>query len=179
MDRTTWLGTGAAVLIAAGAGLWFSSRSPEPVPAVIDRGPAEAGTLTVHVAGAVAGPGMVEVPAGARVADAIAAAGGALPDADLGAVNLAAPLGDGQHLLVPAAGPASSSDPPGGDGPVRINVAGVVELQRLPGVGPVLAARIIAHREQFGPFATVEELLDVPGIGEGKLAALREAVLVP
>jgi competence protein ComEA len=65
------------------------------------------------------------------------------------------------------------------DGRVRLNLAGIEELETLPGVGPVLAERIIAYREQHGPFAVVEDLLDVPGIGEGKLAALRDAVLVP
>lgn len=134
--------------------------------------------ITVHVAGAVRSPGVVEVAAGSRAGNAIAAAGGALPEADLARVNLAAPLSDGQQLVVPVmagAGPAAAD----ADGRVRINLAGPAELETLPGVGPVLAARIIAYREENGPFAVVEDLLDVAGIGEAKLAALREAVLVP
>lgn len=134
--------------------------------------------ITVHVAGAVRSPGVVEIAADSRVGNAIAAAGGALPEADLTRVNLAAPLADGQQLVVPAAlgeGLPSAA----ADGRVRLNLADATELETLPGVGPVLAARIIAYREQNGPFAVVEDLLEVAGIGEAKLAALREAVLVP
>jgi len=177
VDRMSWVGAAVAVIIAAGAGFWFAGRAPAPPPVVVDRGPLPTSTLTIHVAGAVGDPGLVTVPAGSRVADAIVAAGGALPGADLGSVNLAAPLADGQHLRIPA--PDEGIETPSGGGLVRINVAGVEELQQLPGVGPVLAERILGYREQHGPFATVEDLLDVPGIGEGKLASLREAVLVP
>jgi len=178
VDRTTWLGVGVAVLVAAGGGFWFAGRPPEPPPVSIGRGPAAASVITVHVAGAVAVPGLVVVPASSRVADAVAAAGGARPDADLGAVNLAAPLSDGQHLQIPSVAQGDGGSPVA-DGRVRINVADETELQQLPGVGPVLAVRIIEHRDRYGPFRVVEDLLDVPGIGEGKLAALREAVLVP
>jgi len=139
--------------------------------------------LTVHVSGAVVRPGLVEVPDGARVADAILAAGGATPEADLAALNLAEPLADAVHLRVPAMG-----DPPGAtgggvgapaDGKVRVNVATRTELETLPGIGPVLAQRIVDHREAAGPFATVEDLLDIPGIGERVLANLRDSVVVP
>jgi len=177
VDRTTWLGVGAAFLVAAGAGLWFAGGSPETPPVSVGRHPAAASSITVHVAGAVAVPGLVTVPASARVADAVAAAGGARPGADLGAINLAAPLSDGQHLQIPWA--AQEDGGAVADGRVRINVADETELQQLPGVGPVLALRIIEYRDRYGPFRVVEDLLDVPGIGEGKLAALREAVLVP
>ena len=111
------------------------------------------------------------------MADAVVSAGGALPEADLHRVNLAAPLADGQQLVVP-----SEDEPSPGasdEGRVRVNVAGVEELEELPGVGPVLAQRIFDHRDEHGPFVAVEDLLEVPGIGEGKLAALREAVLLP
>ncbi len=178
MDRISWAGAGVALIVAASAGVWFAGRAPEPPPVIVDHGPRPTSTLTVHVAGAVAAPGLVEVPAGARVADAVVAAGGALADADLGAINLAAPLSDGQHLRIPGVSAAGAGTADGG-GLVRLNVAGIEELQALPGVGPVLAERIVEHRDRHGPFATVEDLLDVPGIGEGKLAALREAVAVP
>ncbi len=177
MDRLSWAGAAVAVVIAAAAGFWFAGRGPDPPPVAIDRGPLPTSVLTIHVAGAVAEPGLVTVPGGSRVADAIVAAGGALPDAELGSVNLAAPLADGQHLRIPIED--GESGEAAGDGRVRINVAGLEELQGLPGVGPVLAARILSHRDTHGPFAAVEDLLDVPGIGEGKLASLREAVLVP
>lgn len=178
MDRW-WVGAAAALLVAAGAGFWFAGRAPEAPPPVLDRGrPEQASSITVHVSGAVVAPGLIVVASGARVADAIAAAGGALPEADLGSVNLAAGLADGLHVVVPsraAGGDAAAA----ADGRVRVNTAGVEDLQRLPGVGPVLAMRIVEHRDRHGPFAVVEDLLDVPGIGEGKLAALREAVLLP
>jgi competence protein ComEA len=143
---------------------------------------APSATITVHVTGAVARPGLVTVPAGARVAEAIAAAGGSLRTADLSAINLAAPMSDAEQVHVPVAGEgrsASAVPSPVGETGVQINVAGVEELETLPGVGPVLAARIVEFRDVHGPFAVVEDLLDVPGIGEGKLAELRDAVLLP
>lgn len=171
----------AAVLaLAAGAGAWYSRSAPEPPPVSIEVGGEGVESLTVHVSGAVVAPGLIEVPQGARVADAVAAAGGALPGAELSSLNLAAPVADGQQLLVPQ---VSDGAPGGGagavGGKVRVNTAGVAELEQLPGVGPVLAERILHHRESYGPFGVVEDLLDVPGIGEGKLAALRDAVQIP
>jgi competence protein ComEA len=139
---------------------------------------APASPLTVHVSGAVAIPGVVRVPAGSRVADAIAAAGGIVPAADPGSVNLAAPVRDGQQVVVPRRGDGSSPTTADAGG-IRLNTASVTELERLPGVGPVLAGRIAGYRDEHGPFDTVEGLLDVPGIGEVKLAALRDAVIVP
>lgn len=172
----------AAALVAAAAvsiGIWYAARAPDPPPLSVDPGGNTGRTITVHVAGAVVSPGVVRVPAGSRVGEAIAAAGGALPDADLARVNLAAPLGDGQQLLVPPISPDGEVGALAGDGRVHLNLASVEELETLPGVGPVLAQRIVAHRAEHGPFRTIEDLLDVPGIGEGKLAALRDAVLVP
>ncbi|MCU0261549.1 MAG: helix-hairpin-helix domain-containing protein, partial [Ilumatobacteraceae bacterium] len=112
-----------------------------------------------HVAGAVAAPGVHRLPAGARVVDAVTAAGGPLPDAVLDAVNLAAPLVDGQRLYVPRAGDdpvvlaapgvpgVDPAAPPGPAGPVDLNRATVAELESLPGVGPATAAAIVEHRE--------------------------------
>ena len=179
MERAHWIGAGLIVALAAGLGLWYSGRSPDPPPLSASRDQAtQRGVITVHVAGAVRVPGLVELGREDRVADAIIAAGGALPDADLRGVNLAAPLSDGGQLVVPALGP-DGAPAAAADGKVRINVAGADEMQRLPGVGPVLAERIVAHREEHSPFTAVEDLLDVSGIGEGKLEALREVVLVP
>jgi competence protein ComEA len=179
VERPQWIAAAVVVVAAAVAGAWYAGRAPAAPPLSVDPGSAGRGVITVHVAGAVRSPGLVEVSSGSRVADAIVAAGGALPEADLGRVNLAAPLADGQQLLVPSVAPAGEVGSVTGDGRVRINVAGVEELEALPGVGPVLAERIVAYREEHGPFAVVEDLLEVPGIGEKKLAALREAVLVP
>lgn len=141
-----------------------------------------AAELVVHVSGWVAAPGLVTVPDGSRVADTVAAAGGARPGASLESMNLAEAVRDGQHVVVPGPPDTAGGAPAGAvadDGRVRINEADAAELQELPGVGPVLAERIVEHRERSGPFETVEDLLDVPGIGEGKLASLRDAVIVP
>ncbi|MCJ7724844.1 MAG: ComEA family DNA-binding protein [Acidimicrobiia bacterium] len=179
MERGHLVAAAAVLALAAGAGAWYSRSAPEPPPIAVAVGPAAAGPFTVHVSGAVVAPGLIEVPPGARVADAVAAAGGALPGAELSALNLAAPVGDGQQLLVPQESGASAAGGAVATGKVRVNTAGAAELELLPGVGPVLAERILQHRESFGPFSVVEDLLDVPGIGEGKLAALRDAVQIP
>ncbi len=173
-----------AVLVTAGV-VFFGSGSvrvpPLPPSAFAELSAPAAGAITVHVAGEVAEPGLVRVVEGARVADALAAAGGGTAAADLGSLNLAAPLRDGDRILVPAEAGEGEADTAGvaPDGRVRINIASVGELQSLPGVGPVLAQRIVEFVEAQGPLTVVEELLDVPGIGEAKLAALREAVALP
>jgi competence protein ComEA len=122
------------------------------------------------------------LPADSRVADAVAAAGGALGSADLQLLNLAAPVADGEQVIVPRSGGTGSTPtarPAADEGEVNLNQADVTELEELPGVGPVLAERIVAHREANGPFGSIEDLLDVPGIGEGRLATLRDAAVVP
>lgn len=177
-----------AVLGVAGvAGAWVGAPSAEPPPVTIARsepsdaaGPADTTSITVHVAGAVRSPGLVTLREGDRVAHAVAAAGGALAGADLSALNLAAIVDDGARVAVPVKGEAVTAlaSTPTGDGLVDINHATAADLEALPGVGPVLAQRLFAYREEHGPFTTVEDLLDVPGIGEGKLAALREALVL-
>jgi competence protein ComEA len=172
--------------LAVVAGVWFGRGSPQPTP-VVAAAPSPAttvaaDTVVVHVAGAVAEPGLVTVGAGARVADVVAAAGGALAGARLADLNLAAPVRSGDRIVVPIGGGEAAGSPPApepDDGRIRLNTATADELEGLPGVGPVLAQRIAAHRDANGPFRVVEDLLDVPGIGEGKLAALRDAVVVP
>jgi competence protein ComEA len=141
-----------------------------------------AAEIRVHVGGWVVERSVVRLPPGSLVADAIRAAGGARPGADLDALNLAMPLQDGSQVIVPGpggAGEAAGTPGLGGDGRVRINTATQAEIETLPGVGPVLAQRIIAHREQHGPFRDAEDLLGVPGIGEAKYAALRDLVVIP
>lgn len=132
--------------------------------------------LTIHVGGWVAKPGLVEVAGGSRVADAIAAAGGTLPGADLSALNLASVLIDGEQIVVSPPSGASTASEQADHGPIRLNSATAAELDELPGVGPVIAQRIVDFREANGPFGAVEDLLDVPGIGEAKLASLADLV---
>ncbi len=156
--------------------------------------------VLVHVAGAVVRPGVVELPADARVNDAVVAAGGLAPGADPDRVNLAAPLLDGSWIVIPAVGdPAMpvqvpTSAPPGGGAGgaaggsgepggangtlVDLNTADAKALEELPGVGPATAEAILDHRSSAGPFGSVDDLLAVRGIGEAKLEALREHVTV-
>ncbi|HEX6236003.1 MAG TPA: helix-hairpin-helix domain-containing protein [Acidimicrobiales bacterium] len=145
--------------------------------------------VVVHVAGAVASPGVQRLPAGARVVDAVEAAGGPTAEADLDRLNLAAPLADGQQVYVVRVGEEPPA-PPGGIGAggagagggtaalVDVNTAASEQLETLPGVGPATAAAIIAHRQEHGPFTSVEQLIEVRGIGEVKLAELRDLVTV-
>jgi competence protein ComEA len=158
-----------------------------------DRGAGDAAMtepgLYVHVSGAVAAPGLYRFSDGARVVDAVAAAGGFADGADEASVNLARPIGDGEQLHVPLVGEAVS-DPPGtaagggaggaggGDGRVNLNTADEAALDTLPRIGPALAARIIAWRDENGRFTSVEDLLAVPGIGEKMLESLRDQVTV-
>ncbi len=140
-----------------------------------------ADVIVVHVSGAVVAPGLVEVPSDARVAEAIAAAGGVSVRADISRVNLAESIVDGQQIVVPSGGSEGTEAVVGAtpDSRIRINDADAAALETLPGVGPVLAEAIVAHRTEYGAFRDVEDLLAVPGIGEQKLASLRERVIVP
>ena len=173
----------------------LTSTSPQSAPASAGSGTSSTTDrrdgLVVHVAGAVSTPGVVELAAGARVIDAVEAAGGALEDADLDRLNLAAKVADGQRILVPRVGEpgapdvTSSDGVPGGsdgtsapDGLVNLNTASSTDLEALPGIGPVLAAAILAERERRGGFRSVQELRDVHGIGEKRYAELASLVTV-
>jgi competence protein ComEA len=141
--------------------------------------------LVVHVAGAVRRPGVYRLAAGARVVDAVRRAGGARRRADLSALNLAAKLEDGRQVLVPMRGAtpaAGGSVAAGGSAapatPVDLNTATADQLDQLDGIGPGMAAAILKYRQEHGGFGSVEELGGVPGIGEKRLAALREQVRV-
>ena len=138
--------------------------------------PTEERVVRVHVSGMVMSPGVVDVPSDAIVADAIDAAGGLRAEALVDQINLAAPVAEGDQIVVPGPGSEASDPEPSGDGIIALNRASVAELETLPGVGPVLAERIVAFRDQNGGFDTVEGLLEVPGIGEAKLASIRDLV---
>ncbi len=138
-------------------------------------------TVVVSVVGSVAGPGLVTLPSGARVADAIAAAGGLLPGADPASVNGAAVVTDGQQIAVGvpgSPGPPAGAGVPGAAGPLDLNTATVADLDALPGIGPVLAQRIVDHRTAAGRFTSVQELDDVEGIGPAIAARLADLVVV-
>ena len=191
---------GLVMVVAAAFGAWWAMRPPPPPPAE-DSLPRIAsieivsatttvpapGPLVVHVDGAVLVPGVHEVREGGRVIDAIEAAGGLSPDADSTRLNLALLVGDQQRIWVPRQGeeepsvvlPSGAFDPStdgsgtGRDDLVDINRADTNKLESLPGIGPSLAAAIVEHRDREGPFRSVDDLLDVAGIGPAKLDQLR------
>lgn len=187
-------GVAAAAAVLAAVGVWRDRPIPQPVPALpVVAVPTTANSapppqqLVVSVAGAVVKPGLVTVPAEARVADALAAAGGALPGTDLLALNLAQRLTDGEQVLVgvggnpvsgagAAAAPASGPGAPGGA--INLNKATVAELDALPGVGPVMAQAIVDWRTENGGFTDVAQLNDVSGIGDARYAQLKDLVRV-
>jgi competence protein ComEA len=132
--------------------------------------------VVVDVAGAVRRPGLYRLQQGARVADAVARAGGLTRHADSTLINLAAPLADGEQVLVSAQGGGASAAAAGGgapSAPVHLNSAGSDELDGLPGVGPVTAQKIVTYREQHGPFASLEGLDAIPGIGPARIESLK------
>jgi competence protein ComEA len=129
--------------------------------------------LVVHVAGAVRRPGLVRVRDGDRVGDAVKAAGGPARDADLNAVNLAARLADGQQVIVPSRTAGSAGGSSGATGPISLGSATAEQLDGLDGIGPGLAEKIVAYRTEHGGFRSIDELGDVPGIGDKRLESLR------
>lgn len=203
-----------AVLVAGAVAvlgvLWLLARPGPPTgsgseakpPGLDSEAPAgpqlEAEELVVHVAGEVASPGLHELPAGARVADALEAAGGPTDEALTAALNLAREISDGEQLYVPGPEEAAAAgdrgrgqpDPPGGntapagasawrpDGRLDLNRATAEDLEELDGIGEVLAERIVTHREEQGRFGEVGELRDVAGIGEKTFQRLAESVVV-
>jgi competence protein ComEA len=186
----------AALALALGL-TWLQRPHESPVPTVARSVPAGAvvsvpptatpsAGVVVHVTGAVRRPGLVDLPGGSRVDDAVAAAGGATRHADLATVNLARLLVDGEQIIVlrkgetppaGAAGPSTGGTATPGQ-PVDLNLATLEQLDGLPGVGPVLAQRIIDYRTAHGRFSSVDELTDVSGIGERTLADLKPLVRV-
>lgn len=187
-----------AALVAVGY-LWLARPRPQPAaPAAtaslseprptLSAGPAAASSpVVVHVLGKVEHPGVVTLPSGSRVAEAIKAAGGVRPGAKTGTLNLARPLVDGEQIPVGIRAPSPPQPPPGGaiptvpgapGAPLDLNAATPDQLDDLPGVGPVLAQRIVAYRTQHGRFRSVEQLQDVSGIGAHRFADLKTMVRV-
>lgn len=172
----------AAVAVAAGVFLLMhvvhggGRSAPGIVPLRAAARPRPAAQVVVDVAGAVARPGLYRLATGTRIADAVAAAGGATRKADVTLVNLAAPLADGEQVLVPARGGATAG-PASPTAPLDLNTATAEQLDALPGVGPATAQKIIDYRQAHGPFHAVAELEGVPGIGPSKLAQLQGLVI--
>lgn len=175
----------AVVVLVSGAVALFGHRPeaepPPPLPSAKAAGgvPAAAvkAPLVISVVGKVRNPGLVTVPPGARVADALSAAGGAQPGTDLTGLNLARRLTDGEQVAVGVLGPAAAGPgtPPG---KVELNTATAEQLDTLPGVGEVMAKRIVDWRTGHGGFTSVEQLREIEGIGESKYGKLRELVTV-
>jgi competence protein ComEA len=169
----------AALLLAGG--LWRVLQPAAPGMVRVDRrqddaAPDEAGPelITVHLVGAVSAPGVYRLPAGSRVYEAVALAGGSAHDADLDRVNLARPLYDGEQVIVYRLG-----EPPApGSTKININRATVEELATLPNIGAVRAQRIVEHREKHGPFTEISQIMDVNGIGEGIFKAIEDLITI-
>jgi competence protein ComEA len=162
-----------APIVPAGAGAGSPSTAGRAAAA------ADA-PLVVDVAGAVRRPGLVRLAKGSRVSDAIAHAGGPTAHADRDAVNLAAPVSDGQQVLVPARGAVASAGASGGEatsGPVSLSAATAAQLDTLPGIGPVTAQKIVDYRAQHGSFTSVDGLDAIPGIGPARIAELQGLVV--
>ena len=200
---------GVFAVAAAALGGWWALRTPPgpdpaeilpmagsveiPIPAPLSV--PDPGRIVVDVVGAVARPGLHELPAASRIADAVEAAGGLTADADRMRLNLAEPLSDGSRLWVPAVGegagpevvPLTAGTSGGGrvgagsgraGARLNVNTADAAALEELPGIGPALAVAIVEHRRRSGPFATVDELVEVSGIGPVKLEQIRPLATV-
>ena len=189
-----------AAIIVGGAGLWYvrslpssvavqASTDRDPPPGIAEATPSPTPTtIVVDVAGWVKRPGVYEFRQGDRVIDAIRMAGGGKSGADLAAINLAAMLTDGQQIVVLKKGSTGTAASGGGSGAVprsggaeplvNLNTATLDQLESLPGIGPALGQRILDYRQEHGPFRSVEDLLNVSGIGEKRLGDLRSKVSV-
>jgi competence protein ComEA len=179
-----WLAAAVLAVLAGVRLLGGGDQTAPPValdgagsPARRSRAAAAHAELYVHVAGAVKRPGLIRVPDGTRVATALEHAGGPTRRADLTLVNLAARVQDGQQIVVPVAGSAQGSAARAAPGAkVHISTATVEQLDEIDGIGPTLAERIIEYRDAHGGFRSLDELSQVDGIGEKRLATLHEAL---
>lgn len=190
------VGVGATVilgLVAVGIAVLITALTPHGSSAIVRPGPAspssastpgavDAGAgsvIYVHILGQVARPGLYTLHDGDRGVDIVAAAGGFTPDADPASLNLARFLSDGEQIVVPAVGEAPvAATGAGADGTVNLNTADATALETLPRIGPAMAQRILDWRDDNGRFTAVEDLLDVPGIGQATFEGLRDLVTV-
>jgi competence protein ComEA len=175
----------AIVVLVAGYLAWRSRPHAQPAPPIGSAAPAApvgsaapTGLIVVAVQGRVTHPGLYRLPSGARVADALAAAGGAQPGVDLSFVNLARKLFDGELLVIGATPPPDQAGPAAPGGKVNLNTATLTQLDALPGIGPALAQRIIDYRTQHDGFRSVDDLRHVEGIGDAKFAQLKDLITV-
>ena len=181
-------GSLALILLAGrfvlGAGTTTVAPLPPPPPQGAGVAGLPAARVVVDVVGAVRRPGLYRLEQGARIADAVARAGGATGKADLSMVNLAAPLADGEQVVVPKRGPAGAAAGAGAagagaaatTGPVHLSTATLEQLDSLPGIGPVTAQKILDYRAKHGAFTSVDELDAVPGIGPSRMDQLHDLV---
>lgn len=191
-DKAAWLVAG--LLTGVIIGILIMTLNGRTLPAPIFISPAAplattaptvtAGPLRIYISGEVSEPAVYDVPAGAIVQDAVRAAGGFTAEANTESVNLALQLADGMHIHVPAVG-----DPAGGpavrqgsvilgnDPLVNINLATLAELETLPGIGPSTAQKIIDFRQANGPFQTIEDIMNVSGIGPGKYEQIKDLIV--
>lgn len=185
--RKLRLSVGAAVVLglvvlsaAVGLGIMRGQAAPTETVPLTESTATATGELYVHILGAVHAPGLYVLELDARLVDAVAAAGGTTDDADLTGVNLARTLTDGEQIIVPTSGAGQAGVPVESPGDTRIdlNTADQAALETLPRIGPALAERIIAWRDENGRFASVDDLLAVPGIGEKLLEGIRDGVRV-
>jgi competence protein ComEA len=170
----------ALAFIASKLLLRPNAAASPPIPTAASTNPAPVARLYVDVVGAVRRPGLYRLPHGARVADALTRAGGPTRKAELELVNLAAPVADGEQVVIPrrgAAGPTAGVGTGAATaGPIHLNTATLEQLDTLPGVGPVTAQKILDYRQQHGAFSSVDELDAVPGIGPARLEQLKGLV---
>jgi competence protein ComEA len=175
------------IIIASGIVFWPKETAPvvAVTPPVVERTketPAQPKEVVVYVSGAVGNPGVVKLPNGSRVVDALQAQGGMLPMADAHAVNLAAVLVDGQQVHIPMQGEPMATSAVGtlggksATGKVSINTADAGAFDTLPGIGPATAQKIVEYRKTHGSFRTLDELKEVPGIGDSKFQALKDKI---
>ncbi|MFZ4515523.1 MAG: helix-hairpin-helix domain-containing protein [Acidimicrobiia bacterium] len=180
----TWLAFGGGATRGSASNAQSTSGKPLPAGAASEAASTtqpvadKSGRITVHVAGLVARPGVITLPAGARVIDALEAVGGATRDADLTSINLAATLRDGTQIVVAKPGVAVSSAAASHEAIININTASPEQLESLPGIGPTLASAIVREREQRGPYRSAEDLQRVSGLGARRIADLKARIAV-
>lgn len=173
--RNMFIAAGIGVVFVISLGAFLAAGPADShetvIPAPTEVSEPRGSTVFIHVAGLVNNPGVYELPVDARVFDAIAAAGGLATAADSTTINLARIIQDGEQIVVGAAGAEAQA---AGSGKTNINRATADDFDTLPRIGPTLAERIVAYRDKHGPFATIDALGNVPGIGDVTLAGIRD-----